>query len=236
MIKQSEEKNFIEVGKIDLTDAESNAKAATAILQDVKTFRIVNNDQYKDAAEMLKKIKAFAKLLDDKRKQITAPLDTAKKVVMDLFRGPTDALSQAESLLKNAMVGYQQEQEKIRQEQERRAQEAARAEEEKQRKAIEARAAKAEEKGNIAKAEELREKAQEVFVPRPVVASSLEKCSGVATKKVWKFRVTNKILIPIQYLVPDEKMIGEVVRATKGTISIPGVEVYCEDSLAVSTR
>jgi len=37
-------------------------------------------------------------------------------------------------------------------------------------------------------------------------------------------------LIPREYLMPDEKKINGVARSGRGTILIPGVEIYSERS------
>jgi len=43
-------------------------------------------------------------------------------------------------------------------------------------------------------------------------------------------------LIPREYLIPDEVKIGGVVRATKGSIQIPGIEIYSEDQVLAGRR
>jgi len=55
-------------------------------------------------------------------------------------------------------------------------------------------------------------------------------------QKVWKFRVTNEALIPREYMTPDMVKIGGVARATKGSIQIPGVEIYSEDIVKAGVR
>lgn len=234
MIKQAEK--FLDIAPIDVSGAEESAKEAVSILQTAKGVVISTNDQYVSAGEMLKTIKSFAKTIDEARKKITRPLDDAKANVMNLFRGPSDALAEAEKIVKNSMTAFYNKQEEIRLEQERKAQEAARKEEERKKKALDERANKAEANGDLEKAAELREKKEEVFVPRPVVASSMAKVGGVAMKDIWRFRIVNQSLIPREYLVINEPMLRTVAQATKGALSIPGVEFFAEKTVSASTR
>jgi len=239
MIKQAE--GIIDVGRIDVREAETNAREAVSMLTEARGFKIANNEQYAQAAEFLKTIKSFARTVEEARKRITGPLDIAKKSVMDLFRGPEMALTEAEVAVKKVMLGYQQEQERIRKEQERKAQELAKKEEEKAKEKLEAKAAKAESRGDLETASELREKKEEVFVPRPIVASSMEKVAGVSTKKVWKARVNNKKKIPQDMLTATDRQkeaheahFNSIARSTKGSLPIAGVEFYSEETIAAS--
>ena len=91
---------------------------------------------------------------------------------------------------------------------------------------------RAEAKGKEEKAEELRRQAQEAEAIVPIVALKVEKINGIATKKVWKFKIVKETLIPREYLMPNEKMLGEVARATKGTLKVEGVEFFSEDIIS----
>lgn len=195
-------------------------------------YKVQSNEDLELAAEKLKEVKGKSKELTEMRLSMTRPLDDSKKRIMDFFRRPLDILASMEKTIKFAALNYQQEQERIRQEQERKLQEAARKEEEKKRAQLETRAQKAEEKGNPEKAQELREKQADVFVPAPTLQSTVVKPKGIATKKIWKYRIVDEAAIPRKYLIPNEKMLGELARATRGVVEIAGVEFYAEDTLA----
>lgn len=87
-----------------------------------------------------------------------------------------------------------------------------------------ARAARAAEFGDDKTADEI--------ITAPVIVAPVQVAAPVKTATVlqtrWKYKITNAALIPREYLVPDETKIGGVVRATKGSIAIPGVEAYSE--------
>lgn len=235
MIKMSD--NIMQLDPVDLSEATKAVKETALILDRSAEVIIKTPIDYDTAGEFLKEVKGRAKALEEARKTITAPLDRAKKAVMDLFRDPADFLAKAETNLKRAMLTYSQEQERIRQEQERKLREQAEREEARKRKELEARAQKAEEKGNAEKAEALREQAEEVHVPRPIVPPSANRIAGIGERKVWKFRLVDVNKLPREYMIPDEKALGALARSTQGRLTIPGVEFYSESTLSsVSAR
>lgn len=70
--------------------------------------------------------------------------------------------------------------------------------------------------------------AERVAVPiveRPIEAPKAE---GLGSRTSYKFRVVDDSQVPREYLVVDEKSIGAIVRARKGRITIPGVEIWEE--------
>jgi len=201
---------------------------AGTMLEYFKNYRVVNQEGYTSAAFELKKIKDKTKIIEEARKAITKPLDEAKKKAMDLFRDPLELLTRAEKFVKKAILDFQQRQEKVRREQEAKLREQQRKEAER----LQKRAEKAESKGQEEKAEELKQQAEEKQAINPTVAPTFEKTKGISTKKIWKFKIVDIKSIPREYMMPDEKAIGQIVRATKGTLQIPGVEIYSEETIA----
>lgn len=99
--------------------------------------------------------------------------------------------------------------------------------------AIKARA-EAEKAAKIA--EERRQQAENVRVVAPILASTVEKTSGISGRKYWKFEVIDENLIPRKYLIPDLVQIGKEVRAAGDTLNIPGIRIYPDDKESVRTR
>lgn len=213
-------------------EAEALAKETEIILESYQGMVVKNNETFLSAGNELKTIKGKLSEIETLRKSMTKPLDMARKAIMEFFRVPQERLEKAEGTIKRAMLTYQQECEAVRLKEEARIQELARKEEARKKAALDARADKAAAKGDLQKAEELRQQKEEVFVPVPVVASSVAKVEGVATKKVWKFRIVDEHLVPRDYMIPDLTKIGGVVRATRGTLNIPGVEAFAEETLS----
>jgi hypothetical protein len=151
---------------------------ARRMLTDANDYVIDSTELYQAAAEDLQRVKALAKTVEETRVSITGPLHQAKVAVDNLFKGPTTFLQQAEAKLKGAMLTWDNEQERIRREEQRRAEEARRAEQarldaERRQREEEARRAEEEARrleeearaaaaaGDAAKAQELEQQAQQ---------------------------------------------------------------------------
>jgi hypothetical protein len=211
-------------------EAQTKVAESTELAERYANFSITTAEIYANAGEDMKAIKAKTKELDTLRKSLTKPLDESKKRIMEFFRPPLKALADVEGAINFAMVDWLQEQEKIRRAEEARLQEAQRKEAERLQKL----AAKAEQRGDENKKEEFEGRAAVVQSTTPAVATKVEKIAGLRTRTDWKFRIVDVNKIPREYMMPNEKAIGEVARATKGAIKIEGVEFYPEEKIAGS--
>jgi hypothetical protein len=191
-------------------------------------FPIVDGKDCERGAEVLKEVKAYKNKLEEKRFEMTRPLDQAKKSIMEFFRQPMDALDTLERNIKSRIISYQQEERRKADIAQKKLQAAADA----KAKELRDKAAAEAAKGNTAKAAQLMDKAAEKEVAVPVVAADIPKVAGVFTKQVWKYQIIDVNAIPREYMIPDEKKIGAMARASKGTLQIPGVKIYPEDSLS----
>ena len=61
-----------------------------------------------------------------------------------------------------------------------------------------------------------------------VAASNRAQADAPSVREVWRFEIEDASKLPSQFLVPDEKAIGAVVRSQKGNAKIPGVKVFVE--------
>lgn len=224
--------NTIEIAPINTKEAKVAEEESALMLVKANTLTISTQENYENAAEVLKSIKNKYKDFETKRKSITSPLLQAQKAVMELFRRPLSMLQEAEKLIKKGMITYTDVQENIRLEQEAKLRRQAEAEEAKKKKALEERAKKAEEKGDAEKAEELREQKEQVAVEAPVLAQRTEAPKGVSYKTKWTALVVDKTKMPIEYLEPNMSMLNQVAQATKGKLIIPGVEFKSEKIVA----
>lgn len=215
---------------MDLEQQNADLLARISNVAAIGDLVVTSDADLEAAAAQLRDVKALQKDADAAQKAVTQPLEQQKKAAIAWFRDRiVSKLEGAESRLKRGILAYQQEQERIRREQQRAAEEAAR----KERERLERQAAKAEAAGKADKAEELAERAQTVVAP--VVDTAPPKVAGVSTREVWRFEITDPAALPREYLVPDEKKIGAVVRALKGDAVIPGVRVYAEQTLAAAS-
>ncbi len=85
-------------------------ETAQQALQVAQSYVIDDDEMYAAAGEELRTIVTKSRQLDELRKSITAPMDEAKRRVMDFFRLPLERLQEAERVLKIGMGTYQREQ------------------------------------------------------------------------------------------------------------------------------
>jgi len=212
-------------------------KLVTQTEQDLalaESFSISSNEAYADAGEILKTIKGRYRDIENKRREMTVPLDETKKRIMDFFRPPLDRLASAERLIKGAMLSFTQEQERVRQAEEARIRELARQEQGRRDRELEQQIVQAQQDGDTAKAETLLATATEI--PAPVVLSERPRVDGIKTVTRWKHRVVDQALIPREFLMPNDKLLADMAVTTKGAVTIPGVEFYPEATVASVAR
>jgi MFS superfamily sulfate permease-like transporter len=215
--------NAIEM-QID-TQTVAAADSAARMLEKCVGYRVVTQVEYVTASDTLKEIKTRGKQLDDLRRSMTKPLDDSKAKIMDFFRKPAEALAEAEKEVKSAMLRFQQEQERERLAEIRRQEEDRRLEQE----ILDELAQEAAQAGDVVAVAELVEQKQEAMVAPVVAPPSAPKVDGVGMRKVWKWRLVDYLLVPREYLMLDDVMIGNVVRGSQGKLTIPGIEIYSKD-------
>lgn len=195
-----------------------------------------SDDDYAFAVEELKVFTARRKALNVKRKLITVIQDAAKKATMDQWKESDAPLERIEDGLRLSIRTYTEAKrikaEEAQAELDRIAREAAETER------LEA-AASLEAEGKVEEAEAALEPEaieQAVQQRQTFVSSAPPKVAGVATTKNWRFRITNEDQIPREYMMPNEKAIGQHARSLKEKASIPGVHIYSEDGVRVTGR
>lgn len=222
----------ITVAPISTDSAKGYNDQAVSLSKQITTLVIKDQASYETAATLLKSIKDIGKMAEEARKKITTPLDAAKSAVMDLFRPTSTAVDNLEKHLKSLMIAYVNEEERKRKAEEEKLRKIAEAAEAKERKRLEEQAAKALANGKTDKAEELSQRAATVNRVAPIVASTVQKVSGVSMKQNWKARVIDINAVPRAYLIVDEKKLDQIAKATKGSLTLAGIEFYSEDVLA----
>ncbi|UIF90903.1 hypothetical protein [Cupriavidus sp. UYPR2.512] len=204
-----------------LADANASHEIAHAMVID-------SDEMFEFAGKELQDISTKISALEEKRMAITRPMDAAKKAVMALFSPAIERLTEGKVFINNGMLVYTRKKQAEAAEAQRKADAAAAAE----RAKIQQRAERAEASGKVEKAEDLRELAATTVAP--VVRIEAAKVKGVSIKANWQFEVTDPSLIPREFLMVDEKKIGQVVKAMKEATNIPGIRVW--DAGTVSAR
>jgi len=205
---------------------------ALSIVDQSKAIKIVDSETYLKAGSILTTIKEMIKEVEDTFTPICDAAFKAHRKAVEKRDGFLNPLKDAMKGVKGAMNNYDIEIERARIAEQKRLEDIARKEEE-ERRIQEAIEAEAEAKRNGATAQEAAQEAEaiiseEIYIPPVVLPKETPKVKGVSFRTIWKFRITNANAIPRQYLVPDEKAIGAVVRSSQGRIKIPGVEPYEE--------
>lgn len=214
------------MGELVLLEEEQVAKIserALALVRESDAIIVKTHGDAEMAAGLRKTLKAKYKELDEERKKATAPLDVAKKTIMDWFRKPLEALDNACGIIDKKLIDFDRaEKARIAEEQKRLTEEA----EKKaatERARLEKQAEKAEAKGNVEKAEELREKQEEIMPAIPILADA-PKVVGISYREIWSAEIENVDVIPREYMIPNIEVLNKMAIATKGLMKIPGVK------------
>ncbi len=183
-------------------------------------IRVIATDaDVKTATEDLSLLAKLKKAIADKRKDWLTPIKEKLDAVDAVFRTLSIPLDHADKLTRTKILAYRQEQE-----------EKIRKAEEINRLRMEAAKKEMELKGEVTEPINLIEQ-----VPAPPKTVHTE-VGNLGTSEIWKFEVVDFALLPSEYKIADEVKIGKVVRATKGSLAIPGVKMWPEKILKVNAK
>ena len=107
-------KNGKEVAVLPEKELGEVRKEVDALTGTVNTYS-VERDGLETGESLLRGIKSFRKGITERKSQITKPLMDSLASVRDLFRGPEDALVDAEKIIKGKILDYTLEQERVAQ-------------------------------------------------------------------------------------------------------------------------
>lgn len=207
-------------------DEQQLNREVTDIEFQAESLVILNDDDYTDAGE-------FGKLLKQKAAEVTSFFKPMKdnayqthKAICDREKAMLTPLKNAEKAVKKAMGDYFEEQDRKRQEAEKSARRAAEAERE--RKLQEA--AELESAGDKDGAESAMSEAlvMDDAARYTVAAPAKPKVSGVSASKDWEITGIDPKTVPmsmagVELRPVDTAAVMRLIRASKGTIEIPGV-------------
>jgi hypothetical protein len=206
---------------------------ALTIVDQAKAVKVTDSETYTTAGTLWKQIGDMIKEVKDTFDPICDAAHKAHKAATEKRAKYLDPLTAVQKSVKSLMSAWDDEQTRLRKVEEARLAAIARKAEE-ELLLMEAIAAEEEARANGATVEEAAQEAaaiiaEPVYVPPVVLQKTTPKLAGGPVyRTIWKFRIVNESLIPRQYMVPDEKAIGGVVRSTQGKINIPGIEAYEE--------
>jgi len=216
---------------IQMPDAGKTDASTQAIVKEADSIEITTADHYTLAGDLLQGIVALQGEVKKSWKETKELAHAAHKAALKEERAKLDPLVQAEAILKPKLLAWTK---KLKKEEDDRLADAR------------AKAKKDAEAAQLKKAEEVEdaggtpEQVEQVLSKPvqtpPVVLAKVEAPKVDAIQSVrttWKWRAIAPELVPDGYKKLDDSKIGKVVRAMKGETSIAGIEVYCEEAVAV---
>ncbi len=224
--------------QIEQPEEESKlGRQVSLIEQQASSVVVASEEGFVLAGELTKQVKAMQKQVTEYWEPMRKSTYEAYTAVNQHKKEMLDPLASAEKILKRKMSKYTMEQERIRREQETAMRKAAEAE--MARKLEEA--AEAESRGDAVGAEFAMAEAEvmEGVAVSGGLRSQAPKAKGVSQTKTWKITKIDSAKVPVslngmELRLVDEKLVLQLIKASKGKISIPGVE-YKEDVI-ISVR
>ena len=212
-------------------------RQVSLIEQKAESVVVDSDDGFAYAGELTKQVKQMQEKVTDYWEPMRKATYEAYKSVTDHKKEMLDPLASAEKILKKKMGAYTLQKEKERREREEELRRQAEAE--MNRKLEEA--AKAESEGDALGAEMAMTEAEvmENVVTTAVIKPEAPTMKGVSTTKTWKITKVDPTIVPthvqgVEIRPVDEKAVLRLIKATKGTIKIPGITY--EEDVAVSVR
>lgn len=199
----------------------NDAKEQIVKLTDNCNKIVINsNETLETAKNLAKTAKKVESLIEDKRKEITAPILAEKKKIDDFAKAITNDLNKAMTGLRSQILSFEK---KLEQE---RLAEARRLEEEKRK--LEESLREAAKKGEI---ENRNDDAQKLVELKDMVHSASNNVTSNAIRKIWTHDVVDLNLVPREYMMIDERKIKDAI--TAGIREIPGINIYQKETLVL---
>lgn len=235
-MKEIETKNVDDALVLD-TAEEKLGKEVSAIEQNADNTIVATDEDYEAASELLVDIKRIQKKVTDYWEPMRNSTYAAYKNVMAHRDEMLAPLKAAEKTLKNKTGAYSLQKERERKAKEEEMRRLAQAEVDKHLE----EAAEAEKNGNVVAMEMAMAEAEVADNVSAVgrVASQTPKVKGVSQSKTWKITNIDSSKVPVNFngmeLRPvDEKLVLQLIKASKGSIVIPGVAY--EEDVVISVR
>lgn len=183
---------------------------ATKAVNAAGEFSIKTPEDMQKATDWLGRIKQIAKDLKARKEEITKPLNEALLSARDLFRKPEADLAEAERVIKDKMLDWQEKEDE-------------RINKAKNKVIDQVEAGKISVEKGVAKMEKIDD--------APVAVQG--KTSAVAFRTVKKYRVVDESKLPREFLVPN---MAKITEALKAGVPVPGAEMYEEKVVASSSQ
>jgi hypothetical protein len=227
----------VSVAPINKSVSVSVIQECNALLNSAMGILIETDDDYAGYGQILVRIKAQRKKVDETYKQASRPIAEALEAIRGWFRPTTETLNKADDIISSAMNGYNRaKEEKAKIEQERLNKQA-----EEEAKKLREEAAEALKQGDQAKAEELVMASEVTKAIVPEVQGEKVKTKGLAERDNWtgivndeKALIAHCVATGDKYIIVDQKFVNAMAKTTKGKLNIPGIVWHKETKIGGS--
>lgn len=189
-----------------------------------KDLRVIDAASYAAAGEHLT---GYAGLLKEIDAYFKADIDRAYQLHKSLCAkraNARDVVEHESQRLRTERQAWKGEQDRLQREAER---EAARVAQQQEQARLLAEAALLEAQHQPELAAAIVEEA--ISAPAPVVVLPSAVPKDLPKRKLWKWRIVNRTLMPRDFLIEDEKKLNGYASAMKDAARVPGVEFYSEE-------
>ncbi len=189
-------------------------------LRDYAKARIIaTNEDLKPANDDLIIIRTVKKGMENKRKDYLRPFQDHVKETNEAYKALMEPIEQADKITADKMLKFSREQERKRREAER-------IEQEKLRLAREEMELKGEHTVDLTPVEK----------PEIVPDRIRTDMGTTGMRDVWKWEEVDFSLVPDEYKMINAGILTPVVKASKGRITIPGIRIFNDPTIAANTR
>jgi len=199
-------------------EARGYFEQAEKLLEYATALAITSDEIVRSATNDLSIISTLRKAMDGKRKSLLEPLKAQMDGIRDTYNYLMAPVLEADKVTRGKILAYRQEQERKRQE----AEEIARIERE-----------TAERKAALT--------GEPVVAPEPVEKMPespdhyRSEMGTLGKSMLHKWEVIDFSLVPDNYKKIDAGAVTDAVKSSKGKILIPGIKVWSEESLRITT-
>lgn len=241
VISEEEKKEVVVAVMPDFPAAEEGAEyvaEGNSLMESAKKIVVTTDEEYQSAAELGSEIKRRVGAVTDFFKPLKESAHKAHKAVCDREKTVLKPFMDAEKALKSAMADYLEEVERQRREREEYIRNLA------QQQVNESinKAAELEAEGRTEEAEKVLNNAitAEEFQKSSiaVMPSETPKAKNASTTTGYEIVSIDEVCVPVQIagvtIRPvDEKAIMRLIKATKGSVRIPGVEYKSVQKISI---
>jgi hypothetical protein len=203
----------------------------TDLVQPVLSAKIVDASTKELAHDAARRVKSLEKLVEDRRKELVAPLNARVKMINDYAKKIVAPLAGAESHLRQELVGWERKLEQERMAEQRRLREIEEAEKKKIADQLAKDRVAAEMFGTTFDENKAVVRNAEVEMNAAIAKQQISQNKVSGTRKTWKFEVVESEKVPREFLVVDDSAIRKAVQA--GAREIAGVRIFEEIVIAI---